>query len=258
VNLGLLFEKVAIITGAASGVGKAAARLFSEHSAKLVLADVDQAGLDLLVLELPDAAAIRCDVGSDSDVEELVAFAVERFGHLDVMYNNAGVASPVGETGKVLLLEQCDDGHFERLVRINLGGVFHGCKHAARQFRRQGIGGAIVNTASVAGLIGWGGALYGGTKGGVVALTRTLAIELAPIKVRVNSVCPAAMITNFGRTQPLTKVTAEMHQIYSTMHPLGKPIEPYDCAAAALFLASDLAANVTGVNLPVDGGLSAS
>jgi NAD(P)-dependent dehydrogenase (short-subunit alcohol dehydrogenase family) len=113
----------------------------------------------------------------------------------------------------------------------------------------------IVNTASVSGLIGYGGVVYGSSKGAVTTLTRTLALELAPLGIRVNSVCPAGMPTNFiaGGGSASEMARASM----SAAHPLGRPIEPMECAGAALFLASDLASNITGVNLPVDGGLSA-
>jgi len=133
--------------------------------------------------------------------------------------------------------------------------VMYGCKAAIRQFDAQGGGGIIVNTASVAGLIGYGGVVYGATKGAVTNLTRTLAIEVAAQGIRVNSVCPAGMPTNFAG-----KGFAESEQVVRAMgqaHPLGLAIDPRDCANAALFLASDLSSNITGVNLPVDGGLSA-
>jgi NAD(P)-dependent dehydrogenase (short-subunit alcohol dehydrogenase family) len=147
--------------------------------------------------------------------------------------------------------EQAD---FDRLYGVNVGGVVNGCRAAIRQFEAQGGGGVIVNTASVAGLIGYGGVIYGSSKGAVTLLTRTLALEVAPQGIRVNSVCPAGMPTNFI---PGMATSDLARQSMAATHPLGRPIEPEECANAALFLASDLSSNITGVNLPVDGGLSA-
>lgn len=251
---GLLHDKVAIITGAGSGVGRAAALLFAEHGAKVVAADIDRSAVEAVAGEVAaaggEALAVTCDVTDIESVNAMVKTAVDTFGRLDVMYNNAGVTTRPGQS----FLDSSDED-LQKLTAINVGGVIHGCKAAVRQFEAQGTGGAIVMTASVAGLIGYGGVVYGSTKGAVTSLTRGLAMELAPKGIRVNSVCPSGMPTNFGGGVMKASEAARAHT--ASVHPLGRVIAPEECAAAALFLASDLAANITGVNLPVDGGLSA-
>lgn len=146
-------------------------------------------------------------------------------------------------------------------MAINLRGVFFGMKHAILQFKNQGTGGAIVNTGSAAGMVGWGGTVYGTTKGGVIQMTRAVAVEAAPFDIRVNAICPAAMpTTNFGvhdSSQAFQEKPEEVLAAVGQMHPLGRPILPEDCAEAAAFLASDRARNITGVLLPVDGGYTA-
>jgi NAD(P)-dependent dehydrogenase (short-subunit alcohol dehydrogenase family) len=147
---------------------------------------------------------------------------------------------------------------FERLTAVNFRGVFLGCKHAVIQFKNQGGGGVILNTGSVAGLVGWGGTVYGATKGAVHQLTRAVAIEGAPFGIRVNAICPAGMpFTNFMAAGGLDRSGVDIEEVAKhtgSMHPLGQPITAEDCAAAAVYLCSDRAANVTGVLLPVDGG----
>jgi len=251
---GLLHEKVAIITGAGSGVGRAAALLFAQHGAKVAAADIDRAAVEAVVGEVAaaggSAIAATCDVTDGASVDALVQAAVKAFGRLDVMYNNAGITTRPGQA-----FMDASDADLARLTAVNIGGVIHGCQSAARQFEAQGGGGAIVITASVAGLIGYGGVVYGATKGAVTSLTRGLALEFAPKQIRVNAVCPSGMPTNFGGGVMKASPAALAHT--ASVHPLGRVIAPEDCAAAALFLACDLASNITGVNLPVDGGLSA-
>ncbi|MDE2597499.1 MAG: glucose 1-dehydrogenase [Sphingomonadales bacterium] len=255
---GLLDGKVAVITGAGSGVGRAAALLFAEHGAKVVCADIDLANAEATVAMVGDAArAIRCDVADPASVDAAVALAVAAFGRLDVMYNNAGITIlPVPGVGLRKLVDAPAD-EMRRVQEVNINGVVHGCQSAIRQFAAQGGGGAIVNTASVAGLIGYGGVVYGATKGAVTSLTRALAIEVADQNVRVNSVCPAGMLTHYSGMDPDSPHADRIRDGMGRAHPLGRSIDPRDTAAAALFLASDLASNITGVNLPVDGGLSA-
>lgn len=256
---GLVEGKVVIITGAGSGVGHAASLLFARHGAKVVVSDVDGAAAGATAAEVTceggTAIARACNVADAASVDALVQVAVEAFGRLDVMYNNAGItiqAKP-GQGSRLFVDAAQED--IDRLYAVNVGGVINGCKAALRQFEAQGGGGVIVNTASVAGLVGYGSVVYGSTKGAVTTLTRALAIEVAGQGIRINSVCPAGMPTNFMGSDIASSEAARASM--GMAHPLGRPIEPIDCANGALFLASDLASNITGVNLPVDGGLSA-
>jgi NAD(P)-dependent dehydrogenase (short-subunit alcohol dehydrogenase family) len=255
---GLLEGKVAIITGAGAGVGRAATLLFAQHGAKVLALDVLEdavAESARLACEAGGSAiSARCDVTSAEQVEASVARAVDEFGRLDVMYNNVGVATKVPEGGGASSFVTGSYEELMRIMAINAGGVANGCRAAIKQFLAQGSGGAIVNTSSVAGIVAFGGADYGATKGAVSIMTRALAMEVAKHGIRVNAVCPAAMPTNFGHGAAAWSEGAK--ELVANLHPLGKVITPEDCAQGALFLASDLASNVTGVNLPVDGGLS--
>lgn len=264
---GMLEGKVAVITGAGSGVGRAAVKVWTEQGAKVIAADIDLANAEesvRLAGASPDQArAIACNVADPAQVDAAVQAAVDAFGRLDIIYNNAGitVSSRPGGGGLRSMVELPAEER-DRVQDVNVNGVIHGCQAAIRQFQKQeaegkGRGGAIVNTASVSGLIGYGGVFYGMTKGAVVALTRTLAIEVAELGIRVNSVCPAGMLTNYGDLSPDHPMKDRILESMGKAHPLGKPIDPADTAGAAMFLASDLASNITGVNLPVDGGLTA-
>jgi NAD(P)-dependent dehydrogenase (short-subunit alcohol dehydrogenase family) len=254
----LLEGKSAVITGAGSGVGRASALRFAEEGARVVVADLklDWAKETVRQIEAAGGTAVadECDVSQDDEVAATVAAAVSNFGRLDIIYNNVGVPTP--RLGMAFEDHSVED--FDRLIAINLRGVFLGCKHAVIQFKAQGGGGVILNTGSVAGLVGWGGTVYGATKGGVHQLTRAVAVECAPFGIRVNAICPAGMpYTNFaaaGGMDAPPDAVEQMAQQVGSMHPLGRPITAEDCAEAAVYLVSDRAANVTGVLLPVDGG----
>jgi NAD(P)-dependent dehydrogenase (short-subunit alcohol dehydrogenase family) len=254
----LLEGKSAIVTGAGSGVGRASALRFAEEGARVVCADLqlDWAKETVRQVEAAGGAAVadECDVSQDDDVESMIGAAVSNFGRLDIIFNNVGIPTP--RLGMKFEEHTVDD--FDRLVAVNLRGVFLGCKHAVVQFKEQGDGGVILNTGSVAGLVGWGGAVYGSTKGGVHQLTRAVAIECAPFGIRANAICPAAMpYTNFaaaGGMQASPDTVEQMAKQVGGTHPLGKPITAEDCAEAAVYLVSDRAANITGVLFPVDGG----
>lgn len=264
--MGLLEGKVAVITGAGSGVGRAAVKLWTEHGAKVIAADInaDTAEESVRLAGAPQGAAkaVACNVADPESVNAAVALAVETFGRLDIVYNNAGITvNPVPGVGMVRLAD-LDHAEMRKVEEVNINGVVFGAQAAIRQFEKQGPdgdgnGGVIVNTASVAGLTGYGGVLYGATKGAVVALTRTLAIEVADKGIRVNSVCPAGMLTHYAGLDPDHEHKDKILEGMGKAHPLGRAIDPADTAAAAMFLASDLASNITGVNLPVDGGLTA-
>jgi NAD(P)-dependent dehydrogenase (short-subunit alcohol dehydrogenase family) len=254
----LLTDKAAVIMGAGSGVGRASARRFGEEGAALVCADIDLDSAKETAAELEAAGARavaeRCDVSDDADVAAAVASAVGHFGRLDVMFNNVGIPTPrLGMSFEEHTLED-----FERLTAVNFRGVFLGCKHAVIRFKEQGDGGVILNTGSVAGLVGWGGTVYGATKGAVHQLTRALAVEVAPFGIRVNAICPAGMpYTGFMAAGGMKVSGADLDAVAAhtgSMHPLGRPITAEDCAEAAVYLCSDRATNVTGVLLPVDGG----
>jgi NAD(P)-dependent dehydrogenase (short-subunit alcohol dehydrogenase family) len=259
---GLIQGKVAIVTGAGSGVGRAASLLFARHGAKLVAVDIDLASAEETVAQIRAedgaARALRVDVADEADVTAAVGVAVAAFGRLDIMYNNAGVTiEPTAEHPRMPSLVETTPEQISRLLEVNVRGVLNGCRAAIRQFEAQSGGGVIVNTNSVSGLQAWGGVMYGATKGAVTIITKTLALEVASKGIRVNAVCPAAMLTHFAGMHKRGPLAPEARQRLSAMHPLGRTIDPLDCANAALFLASDLASNITGVNLPVDGGLSA-
>ena len=260
----LLQGKTVVITGAGSGVGRAAARIFARNGAKVVCADVvtDRTGetVSMVRADGGEAQAVKCDVRDEAQVSAAIELAVKAYGRLDVMFNNAGIASTVSG-GAVQGFVDTTNEDYERLSDVNFRGVVNGCRQAIKQFIKQDDHeGVIVNTASVAGLVGWGGTLYGATKGAVVQITRGLAIEYAKHGIRVNAVCPAGMITNFGapQTAEYRKATPEMEAFVGKLHPLGRPIDPEDAANAAMFLASDLARNITGVLIPVDGGYVAA
>lgn len=258
---GLIKGKVAVITGAGSGVGREAVLLFTQHGAKVLAADIDAARVEetvaLAKAQGGTASAVVCNVTDADAVTRMVQTAVASYGRLDIMYNNAGVTASTqpGKGLKTLIETSDDDLNF--MQGINFGGVVHGCQAAIRQFDAQGGGGVIVSTASIAGVIGFGGVAYGASKGAVVSLTRTLALEVAAKGIRVNSVCPSGMLTHFAGLDPDGPNAERIRAGMASMSPLGQAVGARDCANAALFLASDLAATITGVNLPVDAGLSA-
>lgn len=253
-----LENKSAVITGAGSGVGRASALRFADEGARVVCADVrlDWAEETVRLIEKAGgtATAQECDVADEPAVAAVVAAAVEQFGRLDIMFNNVGIPTP--RLGMAFEDHTVED--FERLTSVNFRGIFLGCKHAVLQFKAQGSGGVILNTGSVAGLVGWGGTVYGATKGGVHQLTRGVAIECAADDIRVNAICPAGMpLTNFmaagGMELPAGSEQKLVDQVGAS-HPLGRSITAEDCAEAAVYLCSDRASNITGVLLPVDGG----
>jgi len=252
----LLDGKNCVITGAGSGVGRSAAVLFAEHGANVIVADVRDewaAGTVGLVTDGGGRAqAVHCDVSKEADVEAAVGACVDAYGRLDVMYNNAGISTP--KPG--LSFVDHTPADWERLLGINLMGMVHGCRQAVLQFRRQGDGKVIVNTGSVAGMVGFGGVPYGVSKAGGILLTKSLAMEVAKEGIRINAIAPATLMTNFGRDEAdaFKERTKEEEELWGSFVPTGRASTPEDCAKAALFLASDMSSNTTGAIVPVDGG----
>lgn len=251
-----LAEKVAIITGAASGIGAASARLFAAEGARLVLGDVDADGVRRVAAEIAaaggEAEAMPADVSSGADVRRLVDSAAARFGRLDILFNNAGI----GMGGSVL---DRDEDDFDRVVAVNLKGVFLGCKYALPHLLANPAGGAIVNMASNAGLIGRpGDPLYVVTKHGIMGLTKSLALAYADRRVRVNALCPGPIDTpmNWEGVADDAERETRTRQILATC-PTPRMASADEVARAALFLASDEASFVSGVGLAVDGAKSA-
>ena len=248
-----LKDKVAIVTGGASGLGEATARLFCEHGARVVIADVADDLGEPLASELGNGVLHQhCDVSQEADVEAVVASAVSRFGGLDVMFNNAGIG---GARTSILELSVED---FDRTLAINLRGVFLGIKHAGLAMKERGRG-SIINTASVAAhFAGTTPHAYSAAKGGVLQLTRSAAMELGELGIRVNSISPGMFFTRIysGVAPPedreaARRFFAEGSERSNPLHRMGKPIE---IAHTALWLASDESSYVNAEDIVVDGG----
>ena len=248
--------KTAVVTGAGSGIGRAIAMLFARTGARVLCADVAletaEATASLIMEAWGTADAAPCDVRDEEQVARLVRTAVDQYGALDVLVNNAGI-NP--------LAQNPDDVHpdlWNHVLDVNLAGLFWGCKHGAAAMRERGRG-SIVNLASVSGLIGWGGsAAYVASKGGAIALTRKLAIDYAPQGIRVNCRCPGSIRTPMVEQNLRLYPDAE-EQLQQTIaqHPLGRLGTSDDVAFGALYLASDESSFVTGTALVIDGGLTA-
>ena len=248
-----LQDRVAIITGGASGIGRASALSFVRQGARVVVADIDrERALQTLQLIAAEAGAERacfqaCDVSSEADVEAVVQRALREYGRLDCMFNNAGLPGAVGA------LSELSVEAWDRTFAVLTRGVFLGIKHAARALQSFG-GGTIINTASIAGLnAGAGPAAYSACKAAVISLTRSAAVELAPLRIRVNAVCPGLILTPLlerGQSTPLA-------QVLSTAQPWPEAGLPEHVAEVALFLASEESRFVTGEAIVVDGGITA-
>jgi NAD(P)-dependent dehydrogenase (short-subunit alcohol dehydrogenase family) len=255
VVMGRLDGKVAVITGGASGIGEASVRLFAAEGAEVVVADVQDERGGRLASEL-GAEYVHADVTREEDVEAAVSYAVDVYGRLDCMFNNAGIAGAVGP------IESVTVEAFDRTVAVLLRGVFLGVKHATPVMRAQG-GGSIINTASVAAVrTGYGNHVYSAAKAGVVQLTRSVAMELGEDNVRVNCVLPGFIPTPMiarARGVPLGEADGKLGVItdaFREAQPLRRPGHPDDVAKAVLWLASDDSSFVNGHALVVDGGVS--
>ncbi|KAJ9637909.1 hypothetical protein H2201_008505 [Coniosporium apollinis] len=267
---GRLQDKVAIVTGSSSGLGRAIALAYAAEGAKVICADLAPTARKDIVIEQEqgtptheevielggNAVFVQTDVGNSEDVENVVKAAIYEYGRLDIMVNNAEIAAG-GADGLKLIHELLNEG-WDKMMRINSTGVFYGCRAAIKQTMKQdlhpiGSRGWIINTASVAGLVGFigAGAAYSASKGSVVQLTKSIALEYAQHKIHSNCLCPG--VVNTALTKQLTE-HPEMHDRIVGMHPWGRLGEPQDVARAAVFLASEDAGWITGVPLPVDGG----
>src|ERR1700733_12869110 len=244
---GRIADRVAIVTGGASGIGKATVELFAQEGAKVVIGDLPESEGEKIAKEI-GATFVATDVGDPKQVERMVRAAVDKFGKLDIMYNNAGI----GVTSP--LLEHTDELYM-KTIRIDLDGVFWGLRYAGKVMTAQKRG-TIVNTASVAGIRGSVGlSAYNAAKHGVVGLTRNAALEFASAGVRVNCVCPGIVDTPLvARTSGTSE---EIREVLHRAHPLGRMAKPVEIAKCVLFLASDDASFVTGHALMVDGGIMA-
>jgi len=245
--------RVAFVTGAANGIGRATALAFAREGANVVVADVSEEGnqeTSHMIEELGGRALpVRCDVSRPEDVKAALDKALEAFGRLDFAFNNAGVEQPITATAEIT------EEEWNRIIRINLSGVFLCMKYEIPLMLRQG-GGAIVNTASGAGVKGFGGqAAYTAAKHGVVGLTKSTALDYASQNIRVNAVCPGIIATPMMNR--FTGGTAEGERRVIAQEPIGRMGKPEEIAATVVWLCSDAAAFVVGHAMVVDGGQTA-
>lgn len=251
---GILEGKVAIITGAGSGIGRATAKIFAREGAKLVLADVIEDGgkqtLAMVADTGKDAIFVKTDVSNQSEVDALIAKAVETYGHIDCAFNNAGIE------GKQGLTHECERENWDRVIAIDLTGVWLCMKAEIAQLLKQGKGGAIVNTSSGAGLAGVRGMpAYVAAKHGVAGLTRAAAVEYGKHNIRVNAVCPGPIRTPMMDRLLGKRPDAETR--FARGGPLKRLGEASEIGETVAWLCSDHASYVTGLPMPVDGGFMA-
>ncbi|HPT08393.1 MAG TPA: SDR family NAD(P)-dependent oxidoreductase [bacterium] len=241
-----LQDKVAIVTGASSGLGEAIAKMFLDQGAKLVFSDINDLPSDI---KLNDRAVFfKADVSKKEEVQKLINFAVEKFGSLDIIVNNAGI----GLTGDILSM---DENIWHKVIDINLNGVFYGTQLASSYMKEHGIKGSIINTSSILGTVGFRGAsAYCASKGGLNQLTKTSALELAPFGIRVNAVAPGFIKTKMTKNVEENEIA---NNFIKASTPLGYMGEPDDIAYAVVYLASNESKYVTGSILYVDGGWTA-
>src|SRR4030042_6681138 len=242
-----LTDKVAMITGAASGMGKAMAILFAEEGASVIVADIDDKGgeqtVEAIRYDNGKAIYVHTDVSKPSNVKNLVDTGMDEFSKIDILVNNAGIFM------KMTPIEEIDEAVWDRIFSVNVKGIFHGAKFVIPVMKKAGSG-VIINTASMTGhRPGSMQSAYASSKGAAITLTRALASELAPYKIRVNCICPALTETPMLFNSELWKHVSE------ATHPLGRLSKPEDIARAALYLASDEASMITGICLDVTGGL---
>lgn len=254
--MGRLEGKVAVITGGASGMGEATARLFVREGARVVIGDVQQEKGEAVASEIgAECRFVKVDVSNSEDVRSLVRAAVEGFGKLDIMYNNAGIG---GGEGSIV---DCPEEVFDRIIAVDLKAVWLGMKHSLPYLIANG-GGSIITTASVSAMMGMPGqGAYGSAKGGVVQLTRVCAVENAEKGVRANCICPGGTLTPILYANPSLPAPVDPSVVAAglvNVQPIPRAGMPEDIANAALWLASDESSFVTGQAIVVDGGWTAS
>lgn len=243
-----LKDKVAIVTGGASGFGEGMARRFAEEGASVVVADLNIKGAQRVAEDIGDAAvAVQTDVSLASDIQTMVDLATAKFGRLDIMVNNAGYTHRNGDMLEV------DEETFDLITAVNMKALYHAARAVVPIMEKQG-GGTILTTASTAGLrprpgLTW----YNASKGWAITATKSMAVELAPKKIRVNCICPVAGETGM-LAQFMGEDTPEKRALFRASVPLGRLSTPLDIANAALWLVSEEAEFITGVALEVDGG----
>lgn len=252
--------KVAVITGGASGIGAATATLFVREGARVLIADLQDAAAEAFAESLgPNATSIRANVAVEADVAAAIRAAVEKWGRLDILYNNAGFGGAMGP------IEETSVEDYDLTMNVLLKSVFLGIKHASPIMKAQGSG-SIVNTASVCAFeAGIGNQLYSVAKAGVVMMTKAAALEMAEFDVRVNAVCPGYIATPLAAGRPVSTSDPErvelalsrLRENNSDNQPIARSGEPEDIANMVLFLASDESRWVTGQAMVVDGGLLA-
>ncbi len=247
-----LADKVALVTGGASGIGRATALTFAREGAKLIIADMNEDGGQQTVHMIQenggDATFVQVDVTQATEVEAMISKAVETYGRLDCAHNNAGI----GSRPRVLIHELPEES-WDQVIGINLKGVWLCVKYEIIQMLKQG-GGALVNTASIMGLVGsWSrSGAYNASKHGVVGLTKTAALEYATLGIRVNAVCPGYIRTPL--IEAALTSNPEMEAQIIERHPVGRMGRPEEIAEAVVWLCSDAASFVTGHTMTVDGG----
>ena len=245
-----LTGRVAFVTGAARGIGLSVATALSQRGASVALADVDLPALQTATRSLGDGAlAVEADVSRRDDVRRAIQETVEHFGGLDILVNNAGIC-PLRDFADVT------EEEWDRVISINLKGLWLSMKYQIAQMLAQGDGGSIVNASSVAGLVGSRvGLAYSASKHGVTGLTRSAALEQAQTGIRVNAVCPGWVETPM--TNPITDANPEFLDMLISRHPIGRVGRPPEISGLVAWLLSDASSFMTGAAIPMDGGLTA-
>lgn len=240
--MGLLDGKVAVVTGAGSGMGKASAQIFAREGARLVISDISGAEEQTAAGIDGEVVARHCDVSKEDQVSALIATAVEKFGRLDALLNVGGISFGG-------LIESVEEPDFDRVIDVNLKGVFWGTKYAVRAMKETG-GGSIVNWSSLAGLVpSFGANVYSASKAAVVQLTKSTAVEYGPHNIRANAICPGMIATEGMGAMALKHDPGK-----AARNPLGRAGTSEDAGELAAFLASDRASYLNGVIIPLDGG----